>query len=104
LDCCSVGSFEGEPIVNIGVSADGVSSIVVSVVMVRTQTGKVVGVGWSEVFPVNEVMDFKPTGSTAWVATRAVTVKHCTTGVWRDHSGRLSNVDGFPVVLQIRVK
>ena len=103
MDGCAVGSFDGEPVVEVGVSADGVGAVVVSVVMVRTQTGEVVGVGWSEVFPMDKVVHFEPTGSTAWVSTRAVTIKHSTAGVWRNDSCYSSDVDGFPVPHQVRV-
>jgi hypothetical protein len=99
----AIGLLEDQPVLIVGVSANGIGAVVMSMMVKRAKPGKVVGVGWSAMFPVNQVMHFEFSCGAAGIATRGVTIQNRSAGVSRNHPGDTANVDGFPTSNQIRV-
>ena len=99
----AIGPLEDQPVSIVGVSAHGVSTVMMSMMMKRAKPRKVFRVGRPTVFPMNQVMHFEFSCGAARVTTRRVTIQNRPARVSGNHPSDTTNADGFSTSNQIRV-
>ncbi len=87
----------------VGVARDVEGSVVLTVMMERTETCKVVGVRGPAMLPVDDVVHFQALAGAARVPAGAVTIQHGTPCVARDGAGHSAHIDGLTAGDDVRM-